>query len=321
MHTEAQTQNCASLKNTGEFAAMSTIPGSIMLCMKANFGFFRVVSAMALGLAVPLSLLAQEKKPETAPTAAVSDAGLDLAAELSIGRALFLRCLCKGESLSFDANGQPEGKSQPVDWTLAGVDVARVKRTGPERIELDGTRATVRWNDYNKNFDRKNLKLEPVRIVVNGAADAASVKRAMAAIFSQGMDRSFQASTPPYWQHYFDPTLPWPAEPLRGTIFRAGDKVGGAEVPVPAVAKKSSASYTEEAQRDRVEGPVTLQVIVDTSGAKHHVRVVTPLGYGLDAAAVATIEKTQFTPALVGGQPATVMFYLKENFSIVAPLQ
>lgn len=290
--------------------------------MRANFGLFRVFGVAGLAFCLAAPTLAQEKAPEAVPNApAVADAGLDLAADLTIGRALFLRCLCKGENLTFEATGHLEGKSQPVDWTLAGVDIAKVKRTGPERIELDGVRAALRWNNYNENFDRKPLKLEPVHITLDGAADPASVRRAVAAVFSLGIDRALQLATPPYWQHYFDPGKPWPEDPVEGTILKAGDKVSGAEVPTPAVLKKAVADYPEESAHDRVEGAVVLQVIVDATGAKHHIRVVGPLGYGLDAAAVVAIEKTQFAPAVVDGKPATVIFLVKENFSVVAPVQ
>jgi TonB family protein len=251
---------------------------------------------------------------------AAKDPVLDAAAQY-IGRALFVRCLCTADTLSFEASGRaaPGAKWKPIDWTLAAVDIAKVSRKDAETIELEGTRVGMRWNDDQKEFYRQKMKTEPVKITIAGAGSAEGMDRALAEVFSVGIDHRLEAATPPFWQHYFNPALAWPEDGLKGPIPVVGTKVVGVEIASPALVKKSPAEFTIEAQRDKVQGPVTLQLVVDAAGRTERIRVVGPLGYGLDASAAEAAAKTTFAPPVVAGKPGAVAMLIKENFSFVAP--
>jgi TonB family protein len=74
---------------------------------------------------------------------------------------------------------------------------------------------------------------------------------------------------------------------------------------VPAeITSKPSPIYTDEARKLRVEGEVLLEVIFESSGKLHVVRVIRGLGHGLDDAAVRAAEQIRFKPALRDGKPA-----------------
>ena len=53
-----------------------------------------------------------------------------------------------------------------------------------------------------------------------------------------------------------------------------------------------------------IEGEVLLEVVFESSGKLHVVRVVRGLGHGLDEAAIQAAEQIHFKPALHDGQPA-----------------
>src|SRR3978361_1846716 len=97
---------------------------------------------------------AQQPAPKPDVPAAVErqDANLDIAAAY-VGRALFLRCLCAENNLTFDPQGKPTGPLKPADWTLSAVDVSKVERKAPGSIELEGVRVAIRYNTDRHEFE------------------------------------------------------------------------------------------------------------------------------------------------------------------------
>ncbi len=108
------------------------------------------------------------------------------------------------------------------------------------------------------------------------------------------------------------------ANSTRGTVRQAG--FGDAEVVanvshpkaeaiapkmVPAeILVKPLPVYTDEAKKLRIEGEVLVEVVFESSGQVHVVRVIRGLGHGLDEAAVQAAQQIRFKPALRDGQPA-----------------
>lgn len=61
-------------------------------------------------------------------------------------------------------------------------------------------------------------------------------------------------------------------------------------------------SYADDARRAKVEGSVTLQVLVGTDGRAQNVRIVQGIGFGLDQRAVETVRTWKFIPARDGAK-------------------
>ncbi len=61
-------------------------------------------------------------------------------------------------------------------------------------------------------------------------------------------------------------------------------------------------TYTEEARRAKVQGAVTLEVLVGEDGRAHAIRVVKGIGFGLDERAVETVQGWKFTTARDGAK-------------------
>src|SRR2546427_1921382 len=95
------------------------------------------------------------------------------------------------------------------------------------------------------------------------------------------------------------------AEPTAVSQVRPKAAETAAPKLVPAeIISKPTPVYTDEARKMRVEGEVLLEVVFESSGRLHIVRVVRGLGHGLDEAAVRAAEQIRFKPALRNGQPA-----------------
>ena len=72
----------------------------------------------------------------------------------------------------------------------------------------------------------------------------------------------------------------------------------------PSVLTRVEAQYTDEARRNRIQGGVILEVTVHSDGsADPNIKVLRPIGYGLDAQAIDAARKWKFTPAIKNGTP------------------
>jgi len=270
---------------------------------------------LAAVMSVGVVAVAQQAVVKSGPTE-TQDVVVEAASQL-VGRALFLRCFCSEDNLSFDAEGHVAGLAKATDWTLAGVNVLKVERKAPGEIELDGVRVASRFATDRREFDRHPQNDEKMKIMVADTGDAAAFERALKSVFSTGIDRVLQQSMPEFWQHYFDPGKPWPPDSLTGqTIEVLPTPTPTASVAAPT--HKSEAGYTSEAAHDRVAGQVRLRLVVDAEGVPRRIAVVQPLGYGLDEKAVESVGKWRFTPAIDKGKAVNSAVSLDEEFVVVA---
>jgi TonB family protein len=92
-------------------------------------------------------------------------------------------------------------------------------------------------------------------------------------------------------------------------------KIGG-DVTAPRLTSRIDPSYTPEASAAKLEGTVTLSVVVGTDGLAHDINVVKSLGSGLDEKAVEAIQKWQFEPGTKSGQPVPVRAQIEVNFRL-----
>lgn len=245
------------------------------------------------------------------------DAVLD-AASAEIGRALFLRCMCAGNDLVFDAAGHPQQTAKPTDWTLAGINVLKVERKGTNAIELDGVRVAVEFAPDRREFDRHALNDEKMKLLLVDNGDAKAFERELDEVFAVGIDQRLQQAMPDLWQHYFNPKLAWPQDSLTGqTIMTPGAPGAPAGVSNPAVSHQISASYTAAASHDHVQGPVKLLMVVNAEGVPQRITIYQPLGYGLDAKAAEAMQKSRFTPAMLAGKPVAANVQVRQDFVFV----
>ena len=68
--------------------------------------------------------------------------------------------------------------------------------------------------------------------------------------------------------------------------------------------------YSDEARKARFQGTVVVAAEIGADGKAHNVRIVRPLGLGLDENALEAVAKWRFRPAMSGGTsvpaPATI---------------
>ncbi len=92
-------------------------------------------------------------------------------------------------------------------------------------------------------------------------------------------------------------------------------KVGGSVLP-PRAIETPDPKYPKQARAHRVQGVVTLWLIVDTNGMPREIKVTKSLEHDLDLAAAAAVNQWRFSPATKDGHPVYVMIYVEVNFHL-----
>jgi protein TonB len=96
-----------------------------------------------------------------------------------------------------------------------------------------------------------------------------------------------------------------------GGVFSVG---GSVTAPIPIY--KPEPPYSEEARKAKYQGTVVLQIVVDTQGSVVDVRVVKPLGLGLDEKAVDTVRTWKFKPGMRNGAAVPVRVLVEVSFRL-----
>jgi|CXWL01.1.fsa_nt_gi protein TonB len=98
---------------------------------------------------------------------------------------------------------------------------------------------------------------------------------------------------------------PWVAVPV------------GAGITPPIVLSRVQPNYPKAAMVARRQGRVIVEAEIDPTGALRGVRLLsTPLGFGLDQAAIDAVRAWRFSPARRGDRPVAVYFRLTVNFNL-----
>ncbi len=99
---------------------------------------------------------------------------------------------------------------------------------------------------------------------------------------------------------------------IGGGVYRIG---GG--VSAPTLLFKVEPEYSEEARKAKFQGTVVLYVVVDEKGMPQQLRVLRPLGLGLDEKAVEAVQKWRFKPGVKDGKAVSVAATIEVNFRLL----
>jgi TonB family protein len=99
---------------------------------------------------------------------------------------------------------------------------------------------------------------------------------------------------------------------IGGGVYR----IGG-DVSAPQIITKVEPEYSEEARKAKYQGVVMLSIVVDANGIPRDIKVVRPLGLGLDEKAIEAVQRWRFRPAMKGGKPVAVTANVEVNFRLL----
>jgi TonB family protein len=91
----------------------------------------------------------------------------------------------------------------------------------------------------------------------------------------------------------------------------------GGEVSAPTLISKTEPEYSEEARKAKYSGSVLLSIVVDVNGLPRDIKVIRPLGLGLDEKAIEAVMKWRFRPGMKGGRPVPVQAQVEVSFRLL----
>jgi periplasmic protein TonB len=75
-------------------------------------------------------------------------------------------------------------------------------------------------------------------------------------------------------------------------------------------------AYSDAARSAKMQGTVTLWLIVGADGRPREIRVQKGLGMGLDEKALAAVQMWRFQPSTLNGRPVAVAIQVEVNFRL-----
>jgi protein TonB len=97
-----------------------------------------------------------------------------------------------------------------------------------------------------------------------------------------------------------------------GGAYRPG---GGVTNPVALY--KPEPQYSEEARKAKWQGAVLLSLVVDENGKPINIKVVRPLGLGLDEKAIEAVSQWKFKPGMKDGKAVPVQAQIEVTFRLL----
>jgi TonB family protein len=89
-----------------------------------------------------------------------------------------------------------------------------------------------------------------------------------------------------------------------------------AKMTQPMILTKVEAKYTEQARLEKIEGAVTVSVVVSEEGKATDIKVTKSLGAGLDQNAIDAVKQWVFKPGTKDGVPVPVFAVIQVNFQL-----
>lgn len=269
-----------------------------------------------------------------------------------LGKTFLLRGFYSGDHLLYDSSGGLVGKELAGDWTSDGfVLVDDLHMSGPRlvvggrRLLVDRSTPAFRFLEARKRADDgKDAGPVLLEITADFGKDSPAVEEtaaAMSRIFLTSQD-SLGDLVAEYWNPcvregvagknkncgFSDEVLVVPgvmpsldshtpvALPTNAKTTGFEHMSNGNGVSPPTAILSPEPEFSEAARGVKYQGTTTLRMVVDTDGTLSNIRVIIPLGCGLDAKAVEAVKTWKFKPAEKNGQPVAFEIVVEVDFHL-----
>lgn len=251
-------------------------------------------------------------------------------------KVLTLRHPFKTRSQEYAPDGTPANAAEEGAWTVYGRMAVNQIKVDANHLRVEGKRALYlfdRGGHLIQFQDDRKHPAEKLKIVLRLQQPLSSTDEAVAAlsrVFALTPEEAVK-SVPAYWEPVFTKqfgvALPKTEAAKTGDTVETGnqkpperakpiDFANSKDISAPAPLYHPEPSYSDAARQRRVEGTVGLNIVIDPEGKVRNVRIVRPVGMGLDDNAVATVSTWRFTPAKLEGRPVAVAVFVEVDFHL-----
>lgn len=246
-----------------------------------------------------------------------------------------LRHFYAADNLKFDVSGNPLNHDKTGAWTLLGAVVIDKLTLRSDKLELQGHRTIVAFDDGGRRMKRIKWN-EKVSIEVpthSGADQAGQLRSALARVFVAPGDDLVKA-LPDYWQDYMAryfsehadgepchalaPTVeaeaPQSTNPNSGTAQTPSAVKVSAGIVEGHLVRPVAPHYLPVARQAGVEGDVGLRALISKTGDVVKVCIAKALGAGMDDEAVNTVQQWKYSPYRLNGEPIEIKTNMALSF-------
>ena len=234
---------------------------------------------------------------------------------------LYLRGLWGDDNLHFDPQGKLIGNSDPVSFTLSGIEIIKIQLK-QDHLQLLGRRMGLELTEPTPKLSPLLLGTprspheEAIHLEIAAPASG-DYSSALDTIFAKGI-AELVPGLPLWWQPYaqkhflpdgasdYTPPTLGPDRPMR---------VGGS-VMSPTILIGKEADFNLYAKLMKFQGKVLIHLVVDRNGKATRLNIERGIGLGLDERALTAVRNYVFSPATQNGKPVTVEINMEVNFEI-----
>ena len=246
---------------------------------------------------------------------------------------LILRHPVDSDSQRYSASGDLLSGGKEGSWTVdAAIEINEIHLT-PGKLVIDGKRRVY-------GFDYRQNRLLPVKVkdkdkpkvtleisLDSPLPTAEQVEVILHRIFANNAGGLAQ-SVPAYWRSFlakqYGEPKPDASQNLAGdpgASNSANDelnvvKLDPKTIKPPKPVNTPDPNYSEVAKHLQFEGTLVLSAIIDVTGKVRQVRIVRPVGYGLDEKGIEAVQNWKFKPAMHDGKPVAVEMGLEITFNL-----
>jgi TonB family protein len=244
------------------------------------------------------------------------------------GKILILRHPLQGGSLKYDSDGKVLKGGGEGSWTIYGRIKIVELHLQADKLLLKGVRVDYKLDGRAKQLvPSPNRKHVSVQISLNGTLQNITDADAVLGHIFAFTKKDVVDSAPELWRSYLNRTTP----SSDGQTAAKPDQDGGLLTDEAKAGKEKfwknttppKPVYTPEPSFPdsmvgvgHFEGVVVLSVFVDETGRVGQIRIVRPLGEGLDEEAVNTVKKWVFRPAQHEGRAVGVEMNIECAFNL-----
>jgi len=218
---------------------------------------------------------------------------------------LALRSPLTGRTQKFDSSGRPLDPPSNAQWLFYGGIYVEKLGLSKDKLTLEGPQ--VAPTDQKKKGKPVFLPIgKPVKVEIRLEQPLASPDQAEAVmdhVFFLGAE-ALQHTQPEYRRS--DNTN------SAGPVYSSA-KEG---VKFPQSVYTPEPEFSEQARKARYQGTTILNVVVDKDGNTSRIRLVRPLGMGLDENAMEALKTWRFKPGTYNGQPVAVEINIEVSFNL-----
>jgi len=285
----------------------------------------------------------------TSTMAVASDQGIEATLQQQYKDKVLVLCHpLKQDSPQFDSDGNPIKNGSEGPWTIYGAILIEKVILRPDKLRLEGNRVFVRFDDKRKKlvfyeFARHKARVDPpvkefvpVEIRLSQPLDSAEQARTILGHVFALSKADLLNSLPEFWHSYLRDNFEYGTDNPQGPDKLSGegkqsntvssttdhkDSTGEIfrcckDATAPKPISTPEPEFSEAARYEKFTGVLVLEIVIDKDGRIAHVKIVKPLGLGLDENAVKNVKTWRFTPGVREGQPVALQMNIEVSFNL-----